>query len=382
MRIALVIERMDPSRGGCETATAQIAEALAGRGHQLSIICQVADWEHEGVKVRQLGRRGWPRGRRLQNFVGEVQGIIEKTNYDIVHTALPVPGANVYQAHGGTVPGQVAGRLRKLRGVEKIVAGLGEPFKGNRRTMLKLESQVAQDPKIFCLCVSEMIAKEYDTYYHRRDRVRVIYNSVDVPAADGRQRAVWREQKRAQLSVAPDDLLLLCVAHNFALKGVSEAIAAFARWYHRGTDRRGACLAVVGRDESRHYRRLASEAEVAGRVIFPGPSKEIFSWYAAADACVLLSWYDPCSLVVLEAARWGIPSITTAYNGAAPLLGAGGVLVPSPADTEAVVAGLDKLADPQQRQKMSGICLGMADDLSMERYIHKLLELYAEILQR
>jgi len=241
---------------------------------------------------------------------------------------------------------------------------------------------VAEDPKAICLCVSEMIAKEYDTHYHRRDGVRVIYNSVDVPANDGVDRAVWRRQKRAKLSVGPDDLVLLCVAQNFPLKGVAEAIKAFARWYHSRPTHSGACLVVVGRDVSRHYLRLVREAGMAERVVFPGASKEIFSWYAAADACVLLSWYDPCSLVVLEAARWGIPCITTAFNGATALLGAGGVLVPSPADTEAVVAGLDKLADPQQRQEMSRICLGMADELSMERYIDQLLELYGEILER
>ena len=382
MKIALVIERMDPSRGGCETATAQIAKGLAGRGHEVSIICQEANWEHEGVKVRQLGRRRWPRGRRLQDFVGQVQGIIEKRDYDIVHTALPVPGANLYQAHGGTVPAQVRGRLRRFGRLERIALGLSEPLKATRRIMRRLERHVVADPRVLCLCVSEMIAKEYATYYQRRDGVRVIYNSVDVPAGDGPQRAVWRRQKRAELSLGPDDLLLLCVAQNFRLKGVAEAIEAFGRWYHSSPTHRGACLAVVGRDVSKHCLRLTREAGVAERVVFPGASKQIFNWYAAADACILLSWYDPCSLVVLEAARWGIPCITTAYNGASLLLGEGVVLVPSPADTEAVVAGLDKLADPQQRQEMSRICLGMADELSMERYIDQLLEVYGEILER
>ncbi len=382
MKIALVIERMDPSRGGCETATGQIAKALARRGHEVWIICQEAKWEHEGVKIRQLGRRGWPRGRRLQNFVGQVQGIIRKSDYDIVHTALPVPGANVYQAHGGTVSAQVRGRLRRFGRLERVTIGLSEPLNANRRRMRRLERQVAEDPKAICLCVSEMIAKEYDIHYHRRDGVRVIYNSVDVPANDGVDRAVWRRQKRAELSVGPDDLVLLCVAQNFPLKGVAETIKAFARWYHSRPTHSGACLVVVGRDVSRHYLRLVRKAGVAERVVFPGASKEIFSWYATADACILLSWYDPCSLVVLEAARWGIPCITTVYNGATALLGEGVVLVPSPADTEAVVAGLDKLADLQQRQEMSKICLGMADELSMERYIAQLLELYGEILER
>ncbi len=382
MKIALVIERMDPSRGGCETATGQIAEGLTRAGHEVSIICQEAKWKHDGVKIYQLGRRRWPRVRRLQNFVSQVQEIIRRSDYDIVHTALPVPGANVYQAHGGTVHAKAKGRLRRYGWLDGVIIGLGEPFKANRRRMRKLERLVAEDPKAIFLCVSEMIAKEYDAYYHQRDGVQVIYNGVDVPANNGSDRAVWRRQKRSELCVGSDDLVVLCVAQNFRLKGVAEAIKAFGRWYHSCPSHSGACLVVVGRKASGHYRRLARKAGVAKRVVFPGTSKEIFRWYAAADACILLSWYDPCSLVVLEAARWGIPCITTSFNGATTLLGAGGVLVPSPADTQAVVAGLEKMADLRQRQEMSKICLGMADQLSMARYIEQLLELYGQVLNR
>ena len=151
MKIALVIERMDPSRGGCETATAQIAKGLTRAGHDVSIICQEAKWEHEGVEILQLGRSGWPRYRKLKKFVGQVQTIIAKGDYDIVHSALPVPGANVYQAHGGTVPALVNGRLRGRGRLEKIIASLGEPFKATRRTMRSLEKLVALDPKVLCL---------------------------------------------------------------------------------------------------------------------------------------------------------------------------------------------------------------------------------------
>lgn len=382
MKIALVIERMDPSRGGCETATGQIAEGLTRAGHEVSIICQETQWEHEGVKIYPLGRRGWPRVRRLQTFVGQVQKIIQKSDYDIVHSALPVPGANVYQAHGGTVKSKTRGRLRRFGWLGGVIIGLDEPFKANSRGMRRLEKQVAEDPKTICLCVSEMIAKEYEANYQIRNGVRVIYNSVDVPASNGTDRALWRRQKRAELSVASDDLVLLCVAQNFRLKGVAKAIKAFGRWYHSRPGHSGARLVVVGRTASGHYRWLVRKAGLAGRVVFPGASKEIFKWYAAADACILLSWYDPCSLVVLEAARWGIPCITTVFNGATALLGSGSVLVPSPADTQAVVSGLDKMADPQQRQEMSRICLGLADQLGMDHYVEQLLELYAEVLKR
>ena len=42
-------------------------------------------------------------------------------------------------------------------------------------------------------------------------------------------------------------------------------------------------------------------------------------YYAAADLYVHPTFYDPCSLVVLEAAACGLPIITSRYNGAAEL---------------------------------------------------------------
>ena len=105
----------------------------------------------------------------------------------------------------------------------------------------------------------------------------------------------------------------------------------------------------------------------------------VSSVWGAADAFVLLTWYDPCSLVVLEAARWGIPSILTSYNGASALLGEAAVIVSSPRDIDAVTAGLEKLADQQQRTQMSSTCMKMVDKLSMERYIDELLDAYSNV---
>jgi len=255
---------------------------------------------------------------------------------------------------------------------------LGERFKATRLVSQKMEREIAADPKVLCLAVSKLVAEEFEHYYERKDRVKVIYNGVDVPDGCCPERAKWRERRRGQLGVGPDDLVLLSVANNFALKGVAESIVGFARWNRRGRGDCGARLVIVGRGATKAYRRLAGKEGVGGQVIFVGPTEVTFEWYAAADACVLLSWYDPCSRVILEAIRWGIPSVTTAYNGASEVLGEGGIVVSSPKDTEAVVKALDKLADPQLRAEMVEACLTKAGQLSKERHVDELLEAYAE----
>ena len=375
MKVALIIERMEPHRGGRETSLAQMAVELARRKHEVSIICQSASWSHDGVEICQLGNKGILRAQRLRNFIAGTQQVIKDGHYDIVHSTLPVPGANVYQPRGGTVAAQVASRLRRGSAIRKLRVLLNEQLKVRRRIMRTLERQVAKDSSVLCLPGSKLVAEEFKKYYQRQDGVRVIYNAVDAPDPNCPERAQWRQQKREQLGIRSDAFVLLSVANNFALKGVPETISAFAKWFHHG-GRPEACLIIVGNDKAGAYRRGAVRQGVGEQVVFAGATDEVFKWYAAADACILLSWYDPCSRVVLEAVRWGIPSITTIYNGAGEILDGGGIVVNSPTDSEAVAAAIDSLSDADQRSEFAQNCLRIAEKVSIERHVDELLEVY------
>ncbi len=384
MRIALVIERMDAFRGGRETSTGQIASILAGRGHEVDILCQSGSWRAEGVNVVELGRRGLTRSGRLAGFVASVQDRMAAETYDIVHAMLPVPGANVYQLRSGTAPGRLAAARRRWGALAGIRVGLGGALNPARRRTAALEREVAADPKTFCLAVSEMVAGEFRAAYGDSDRLRVVYNAVDLPDVDDEQRADWRQRLRFKMDVPSEGVVFLTVATNFRLKGIAELIAAFAKWYDRSRPTVPVRLVVVGRELVEGYQRMASLRNIAPITVFVPPAGNIHEWYAAADACVLLSWYDPCSRVVLEATRWGIPSLTTAWNGASEVIGAcgGGVVVTSPKDVPGIVAGLDALVDSARRGEMADACRATAETLGVDRHVDRLLEIYGEVLER
>jgi UDP-glucose:(heptosyl)LPS alpha-1,3-glucosyltransferase len=383
MKIALVIERMMVKRGGRETSTGEIASALARRDHEVTILCQRGSWSAEGVQVRPLGGGGVLRFRSLASFVAAVQREISEQFYDAVHAMLPIPGAHIYQPRGGTVPAQRKASFRRRSALELPAVLFVQSLNFRRGAMGRLERKVAADPNVLCLAVSEMVADEFQHYYERTRGVRVIYNGVEVPDPECVERPDWRQRLRFQLGVSKGDPVFLTVANNFSLKGVVETIAAFAQWYHSHHREINAKLVLVGRDLVEGYRRYAGFREVGSQVVFVPPTDEIFKWYAAADACILLSWYDPCSRVVLEAIRWGIPSITTIYNGASEVLGEGaGVVVSSPRDKRAVVNALDQLSDPRRRSEMSRACLDIADHLSVDRHVEELLSAYAEVAKR
>lgn len=380
MKVALVIERFDPSRGGREVSTAQIAEALARRGQEVTVFCMSAGAGGQGFRVQELKCWGLDRATRLASFARSVRGAARDGGFDIVHATLPIPAANVYQPRGGLVGAQEAGSLRRRSGTQRFVAQLAQLLNAQHRKMHSMERKLVAKPETLCLAVSEMVAREFMNYYARDKNVRVIYNAVNVPEVPQDQRRQWRRQRREQVGAGSGSPLFLFVGMDFRRKGVANAIEAFARWRRSPNGSPDARFVAVGREDVATYRRLARKLGVARQVHFEPRADNIWPWYAAADACVLLTWYDPCSRVVLEATRWALPSITTVFNGAAEILARGaGLVVSSPDDVNAVVKAMTDLADPDRLAERRQACRDVADELSMDRHVEQLLEAYREV---
>ena len=378
MRIALVIEQMDPLAGGREVSTSQIAAGLARRGHDVTVLCRRAAWSCPDVTVRAVPACGLTRTGRFRRFAAGVREVIRGGGFDAVHAVTPVAGATCYQPRGGTYPGSAAARLR-CGGVGAFRQRVFGPLNFHRTALAEMERRLVADPAVTCLAVSEMVAREFRVYYGRSENLRVVYNGVDVPAVPPSQRQAWRAERRAEIRASEGDVVFLSIAKNFALKGVDETMCHFLRWCdRRGKTAERARLVVVGKAMMQVPHRSARVRETIDRIRMVGWTPDVFSWYSAADACVLLSWYDACSRVVLEATRWGLPSITTSANGAAEVLAGGaGIVVDSPRDEAGILGAMDAMADPARREECSRACLLAAPRLSMDRHVEELLEVYA-----
>ena len=120
--------------------------------------------------------------------------------------------------------------------------------------------------------------------------------------------------------------MLAFVGSGFARKGLDTVLAAMARSRLRSR------LVVVGRDrELPRFAALAQALKIAGRVSFAGGVDDVRPHYAAADALVLPTLYDPFPNVVLEAMAMGLPAIVSDQCGAAELVkhGESGWIVPA-----------------------------------------------------
>src|SRR5690606_28688046 len=120
---------------------------------------------------------------------------------------------------------------------------------------------------------------------------------------------------RQQLGIAADAVVALFVGHDYARKGLPEALQAMAR-----INDPALLLLVVGPPLTALQQRTIARMGLAGRVIAPGPQRDTYPFYRAADLFVLPTRHDPCSLVVLEALAMGLPVISTRYNGATEIM--------------------------------------------------------------
>jgi UDP-glucose:(heptosyl)LPS alpha-1,3-glucosyltransferase len=108
-------------------------------------------------------------------------------------------------------------------------------------------------------------------------------------------------------------------------------------------------------------------------------------FYAAADAYVHPTYYDPCSLVLLEAAACGLPIVTTRrHNGAAELFreDAEMLLVNDPSDHDALVERVDALCDSQLRDELGAAARRVALRHPFERNVAELVKLYERTVPR
>src|SRR5262249_28039425 len=134
--------------------------------------------------------------------------------------------------------------------------------------------------------------------------------------------------------------------------------------------------------------RLAQRLGVADRVVFAGYRADTRDCYFAADFLVHPTFYDPCSLVVLEALACGLPVITTRFNGASELLtspadgAAEGFVIGDPHDQARLAEAMTKLLQPGRRRAMAEAARRKAATWTFDRHYREMLSIFTEAAAR
>jgi UDP-glucose:(heptosyl)LPS alpha-1,3-glucosyltransferase len=240
--------------------------------------------------------------------------------------------------------------------------------------LLALERQVFRDPAQLVQCNSNMVRTELRRRYGiPPQRLALIRNGVDLERFHPRRRRPEGARLRAQLGAGAEPVWLFA-GSGFARKGLDTALRALARGGPAESR-----LWVAGADDSSPWRRLAGRLGVGPRVQFLGYRRDLPALYAAADALLLPTRYDAFANVCLEAAAAGLPTVSSAANGAAEILGPAGFAVEDPEDADAFARALDALADRQTRERLGRAAREIAELHSWDAHVGALRELFARV---
>lgn len=374
MKLAIVIEHLEPWRGGAETSTLELARLLTGRGHEVHLVTATPTPPPPDLIVDRIPSARVLRPLQTSTFVRRASEFLRRASFDRVLAISPLPGADVYQPRGGligeTLQRNVALRSSpQRRAVKRALLALN--FK--HRAMLELERDVFRPDGPRIAAVSGYVASQCERIYGiRPPRVRVVFNginAIDLPEPD---RSTARAEIRGQYHVADDTLLLLFMAHNFRLKGLCPLIDAIAQVTRAGGPLLR--LLVVGRDNPVRFQGRIETLGVGQHVTFAGPTQRSAAFWAAADVCVHPTYYDPCSRVVLEALWHGLPCITTAWNGAAEVIrdGVEGFVIDTPDNVPALAEAIARMASPERRRTMGQNARMLRPRISMTRHVEEL----------
>jgi UDP-glucose:(heptosyl)LPS alpha-1,3-glucosyltransferase len=377
MRVGLVIDDIDPRRGGMSQWCWQFVTAVAKRGYELHLISQGFG---DGTLPSQVVCHTVPRTKSRIVFAQATAEIIGSLGLDVVHDTGLGWRFDIFQPHGGSYAAWQSRRLAiyapLVRAFKRPIDALLPRYRDFDRHW-RWQYAIGREMNRTFVALSKAVADDFVRLHGiRPEQIKVVYNGVDCRRFSPEHRSRRRELVRQQLGINDDTLVLLLAAHNFRLKGLPELLQVAARL---AANRRRFHVVVAGGKHLDKWRHVANQLGLAGRVIFIGSVPDMVPYYAAADAYVHPTYYDPCSLVLLEAAASGLAIVTTrSFNGVTELFRDGDEIltVNDPSDHEALYERVDSLFDEWNRRMLGTGARKVALQHPFEKNVAEILELY------
>lgn len=371
MKIAVNIEAVGARFGGAENYAASLVRWLTSAGHQVHVVCRQADPADlpRGTQVHRLHLPSWPGlgWLRSYHFARSSERLLRQQHFDLIIGLVKVWHQHVYIAVGGSHPASLAYNSLRFRNPLRRLLWWGTKLASPKQWVFRWIEQrqfgPGRNPHV--IVPAQMVADHFQQYHGvPPEKISIVPWGLDT-SRELTDRSIARAAFRRQHALAEGDVAILFVARNYELKGLGPLLDAFAPLARRYPHLR--LLACGGKREAAH-RRQAQRLGIAGQVNFLGFVDDIRNCFAGADVFAFPTFYDPCSLVVLEAMRAGLPVITTRANGAAELItdGGEGFVIDSPWNIDGLRLRLHLLAtDAALRERMGARARSAAERFSL-----------------
>ncbi len=369
--VIFVRQRFNPFGGG-ELILDRTISALLARGVKVSLLGR--SWtERKDIDFVRCDPPRFPRFSRERRFASAACEKLSGDTGTIVQSHERMPCCDIFRAGDGSHAAFIEHRARGMGAVSAAALKLN-PY---HRSVIALERDMFASPRLQTIIVnSQMVADEIQRLYAvPREKFQLVPNGIDLTRFSLEAKNIYREKVRKNLGTDGSRPALLFVGSGYKRKGLDTAIKALA------ASKTNAELWAVGSDKQpEKYLRLAEKLGVGARVRIIGAVKDPLPYYAAADALILPTIYDPFPSTVIEALACGLPVVTSTSCGArdaAALLDP--ALVRDTYDVQgfadAICRALEMASNTSTTQKARAI----ASEYGIEPMIDRMLRIYQRL---
>ena len=351
-RIVHLITRLD--RGGAPEIAFRMAKHQKSMGHDVILVSGNTE-----SKARQYYESGAASAGLSVKWIRHLAGPVRPVN-DIISSIELLcffAGYKPDVIHAHTSKAGFMGRwIGRIAGAGIIIyMPHGHVFKGYfgeyvSRFFVFLE-------RISAFLADRIITLSYDETHAflslgigKEEQFVTIRNGIDIKASE-----VYREECdriRKNLGILPDGRVILCAARLERVKGISDAVLAFASVLRRCPG----CVMIVAGEGSmkKELEELCKKLKLGKSVLFLGYRDDIIELIAISDVTVLSSRMEGMGIILLEAMSMGCPVAATRVGGIPEVVedGVTGILVNPQRPGELAQALIAILADKEKAKRM------------------------------
>jgi UDP-glucose:(heptosyl)LPS alpha-1,3-glucosyltransferase len=360
-RLKIVFVRRGYSQtGGAEAYLKRLAHGVLGAGHAAQLIT-----------TNEWPQNEWPFGilHRFQcqsaiAFADKVAQMRPHLPCDVVMSLERVWDCDVYRAGDGVHRAW----LNRRQSFASPLQNFFHRFNRKHSDILPLEESLLRRRRAGRVIVnSQMVKNEIvDLYGYPAEKIDLVRNGV--PVSEFREAFANREQDRAALGLAEDEIAVLFVGSGWERKGLRFAIKAIE-----------ACpdlklrLFVAGRGNRGRYK--STRAQFFGTVV------DLPRVYATADIFILPTIYDPFANACLEALACGLPVITTRDNGFSEIIedGMHGSIVDCANDIVGLCDAIRFWSDAARRAAVRSTNMQCAAQFDISKNVARTLEILVQL---
>jgi len=356
-KIALAIEDFSRYKGGAESYAISLASSLVNKGWEIHLFGLSWDGEpHTAFFHRMKIPIFLPSWAKMILFALKHKEMVKGQDFDVILGFGNTVWMNVYQSHGGvhrfsTARKVYAERNMILRLIKRLIITISLKDKV-RHWIESAPFRINPRPKI--IAISPMVREDIAAFYRiNKEEIDLIYNGIDTKKYNIGLRERLRGSIRQQLGIKDNDIAFLFMSYDLKKKGIVPLIEAAAQL--KKLDAGNFKVLAVGEHPYPSLLRRIMELGLDDTVVFTGPTKTPEEYYANCDVLVLPTFYDACSLVVIEAMSCGLPAITTIYNGAAGIMthGKDGYIISHPPVLAELAEAMKSFLSSEKLKRMS-----------------------------